>query len=161
EAKLTLASAADAHAIAELRQLGGYELHLLPTQQLRSIYLDTPSFSLARHGVALRVRRDNGTWEATAKWGGRIQDAVHERAELTVPLSGTPRFPFAIPAGPLALQLTALVAGGPLKPILETSIRRQRRNVLARNAQAPLAELAIDCVTHCRPPTRPSDPPYW
>lgn len=164
EAKLTVTRAADARSIATLRTLGGYHLRVLPTQRLRTLYLDTPTFSLARNGVALRVRRDGTVWEATAKWAGHVDGALHRRPELTVPLATPPRFPFVLPAGPLAVQLTALVADRPLHPILVTEILRQRRAVVAEiegGAARPLAELDIDCVTLRQPRMRNTQPPFW
>lgn len=148
EAKLTLRRAADARSIASLRQLGSYRLRTLPTQRLRTIYLDTPTSSLARHAIALRVRRAGSSWEATAKWGGNVEGAIHTRAELTVPLGAPPRFPLHLPPGPLAIQLTALLAGDPVSPIFSTEITRQRR-VLSADGQSgsPIAELDLDCVT--------------
>ena len=161
EAKLTLERAEDARAIATLRTLGRHPLRVLPAQRLRTIYLDTPTFSLSRHAVALRVRRDGSTWEATAKWGGRVDGPVHQRAELTVPLAEPPRFPFALPSGPLATRLTALVAGLELRPILITDIMRQRRVVIARNDETIIAEIAIDRVMLRLPRRRQAEAAYW
>lgn len=162
EAKLTPGRAEDARSIATLRKLGRYRLRVLPAQRLRTIYLDTPTFSLARRGVALRVRRDGSAWEATAKWGGQVDDAVHQRAELTVPLAAPPRFPFALPPGPLATQLTALAAGAKVSPIFVTEIARQRRAVVNdENDASPLAELDIDCVILSRPRQHQAEAPYW
>lgn len=113
------------------------------------MYLDTPALALARHGVALRVRRTGRRWEATAKWSGTVAGNVHERAELTRPLSGPPRMPFRLPRGPLAVQLTALVAGRPLRPILTSVIHRRRFDVVDGDGTAPpgiVAELALDRV---------------
>src|SRR5262249_10793657 len=104
---------------------------------------------LASHGVALRVRRQAGHWEATAKWAGRVDADVHERPELTVPLPGAPSFPFALPAGPLHTHLAALVARRPLTPILVSEVHRQVFDVLPTDGSATdsvIAELALDRV---------------
>jgi triphosphatase len=162
EAKLTLRRAVDARSIAALRQLGSHRLRVLSTLRLRTIYLDTPTSRLARHGIALRVRRTGSNWEATAKWGGSVDGAVHKRAELTVPLGAPPRFPLHLAPGPLATQLTAVLAGAPVSPIFNTEITRQRR-LISPNGQpgAPVAELDIDCVTLRRPRSRDGAITYW
>jgi triphosphatase len=146
---LLAAGESDLRRLARLTQLGRYELRPRDVQRLRSVYVDTPGLALARHGMALRVRRNGERWEATAKWGGTVAGDVHERAELTTSLAGAPRMPFELPSGPLALQLTALVAGRPLRPILITDIHRRRIDVVAADGGAQpktIAELALDRV---------------
>lgn len=161
EAKLLLTRSADAHAIAQLRTLGRDRLQPLPTQRLRTIYLDTPTFSLSRNGVALRVRRHRNAWEATAKWGGGVTGVVHKRAELTVPLQAAPRFPFLLPEGPLTIQLAALLAGAPVAPLFSTEITRLRRLITAPDSGQPLAELDIDSVGLRRQPHVEPAATYW
>ncbi|HUI24861.1 MAG TPA: CHAD domain-containing protein [Candidatus Kryptonia bacterium] len=147
EAKLLARRAADLRAIARLERLGRYRLRPRDNVRLKTLYLDTAEMTLARHGVALRVRRDAGRWEATAKWAGPVNGLMHERPELTVPLATAPTMPFDLPAGPLRNQLIAMVAGRPLRPILLTQIQRRRLDVLPSNAGGePVAELALDQV---------------
>ena len=110
EAKLLVPRATDLRAIARLPQLGPYPLRSRGTVRLHSIYLDTSNLTLARHGVALRLRRHGRRWEATVKLAGRVEGDVHERPELTVPLASAPALPFCPPPGPLHTQLAALVA---------------------------------------------------
>jgi inorganic triphosphatase YgiF len=161
EAKLSVRRARDAHAIAKLQKLGRYRFRRLPAQRLHSVYLDTPSFSLARHGTALRVRRHKRSWEATAKFSGRAGGGIHQHNELTVPLPAAPSFPFPLPDGTMANQLTALVAGAPLKPILVSGIVRQRLEVSAGTGRRLIAEIDVDRVTLRNPRTRQTRPPYW
>jgi|SRR5579862_4532010 len=138
EAKLTVPEA-DLRTIARLTQLGPYPLRGRATARLHSTYLDTPALTLARNGVALRLRRHGRHWEATMKWAGHVEDAVHERPELTVPLPRPPALPFRPPAGPLQLRLAALTAGRSLLPILISEIRRQLFDVLP--LESPLRDL--------------------
>ena len=153
EAKLLVPTATDLLAIARLTQLGPYPLRSRGAVRLHSSYLDTPSLTLARHGVALRLRRQGRQWEATVKLAGRVEGDVHERPELTVALPSAPALPFLPPPGPLHTQLAALVAGRPLTPILISEIHRRLFDVLPSNpavppaaTPAPIAELALDRV---------------
>jgi triphosphatase len=116
---------------------------------MHSVYVDTEELALAHGGVALRLRRINDAWEATAKWGGRVRGVVHERPELSVRLSRPPELPLRLGRGPLRTQLRPLTAGRPLLPILITDIRRHLRDVHAvasRGERLPLIEFALDRV---------------
>ena len=149
EAKLLLPEGGDLRPLAHLQQLGRYRVQPRDVVRLHSVYLDTSTLTLARHGVSLRVRRQAGHWEATAKWAGSVRGDVHERPELTVPVPRAPRTPFTPPPGPLAIHLAALIAGRPVTPILISDIRRQRLDILPAAGVAqtePIAELALDRV---------------
>lgn len=149
EAKLLVPTTSDLRAIARLTQLGPHPLQPRGAMRLYSIYLDTPSLTLARNGVALRLRRQGRHWEATAKWAGYVEGDVHNRPELTVALPRAPELPFLPPPGPLQTQLAALVAGRPLTPILVSEIHRRLFDVLPSDpatAPKPIAELALDRV---------------
>jgi inorganic triphosphatase YgiF len=150
EAKLLAERPAVLRAIARLTQLGEYGLRARATVRLHSVYLDTATFALARHGIALRVRRQGRRWEATAKWAGSSAGSLHQRPELTVPLPGPPPDPFEIPDGPLRTHLCAVLVGRPLRPILVTDIRRQLLDVVRPGAgdESPpaVAEIALDHV---------------
>src|SRR5512147_1507871 len=94
-------------ALARQRAVGAYRLRPRRAQALHTVYLDTPTHALAHAGVALRLRRDGHRWEATAKWPGRVDGALHARPELTVGLTGEPTLPFVLPEGPLRDHLRA------------------------------------------------------
>ncbi len=157
EAKLLASEERALRRVAATRRLGRYRLRPHDSVRLHSVYVDTPDLTLARHGVALRVRRDAGGWEVTAKWAGSVRGDVHERPELTVPLRAAPRMPFVLPTGPLQRRLAALVAGRPLAPILVSDIHRRRLDIFpadATQASTPVAELALDRV-HLHGPAGP------
>ena len=148
EAKLLARDEQSLRAIARLRQIDRFRLRPRDLARLHSVYLDTEDFALARRRIALRLRRHARRWELTAKWGGRVIGTVHERTELTVPLTTRPRFPFRPQPG-IHPELDALVGERTLRPILITDIRRRRIDVLplpSRSTRRPLAELALDHV---------------
>lgn len=149
EGKLLVPTERSRRILARLESIGLYPLRAAGVQRLHSVYLDTPDFALARQGIALRLRRDAGRWEATAKWSGRVDGSVHERPELTVPLERKPELPFTLPEGPLRVHLTVHVMDRALNPILVTDIHRRRFDVLEGGGDAarPIAEMALDRVT--------------
>ena len=153
EAKLLVPTTADLRAISRLTHLGRYPLQPRGTVRLHSSYLDTPTLALARHGVAVRLRRQGRQWDATLEWTGQGDGDAHERPELTIALLRRPALPFLPPPGPLQAQLAALVAGRPLTPILMSEIHRRLFDVLPSEPAVPLAapltpiaELALDRV---------------
>ncbi len=163
ELKLEASTADVLGQIAQLRTLDRFRLRPRRAVRLHSVYFDTRDLALARAGVALRVRRSGRAWEATAKWSGRVARTVHERPELTVALPGAPAGPFALPDGPLRTELTAVVLGRRLAPILVTDILRQLRDLLPGEAAAadPLAEVALDTVALRAPDGHAALPLYF
>src|SRR5262245_3898879 len=90
EAKLAVSSERELRAIAGLGRIGVHPLRWRGTARLHSIYFDTAELVLARHGVALRARRDGRRWEITLKWPGEVRGAMHARPELTESLPRPP-----------------------------------------------------------------------
>jgi inorganic triphosphatase YgiF len=147
EIKLEAASTDALRHVAQLRVLGRFRMRPRRVQHLHSVYFDTKDFALVRAGIALRVRRNGRAWEATAKWGGRVAGALHERPELTVALPGEPAHPFTVPDGPLRTHLGAVLLGRRLGCVLISDVRRELRDLFAsENATEPLAEIALDSV---------------
>jgi inorganic triphosphatase YgiF len=149
EGKLLVPTERSRRILAGLERIGTYPVRAAGVQRLHSVYIDTADFALARQGIALRLRREGGRWEATAKWSGQVNGAVHERPELTVPLDGKPELPFSLPDGPLRVHLTVHVMDRALNPILITDIHRRLFDVLPSGSDngRPIAEMALDRVT--------------
>jgi inorganic triphosphatase YgiF len=163
EAKLLVPRAADLSAISRLTRIGELPLRSRGQARLHSIYLDTPALTLARHGMALRLRRHGRRWEATLKWSGAVRGDVHERFELSVALPKPPALPLPEPPAAMRGRLAALVAGRPLIPILVSDIRRRLMDVLppaASASAAPVAELALDVIRLRDPLERHPDAAY-
>lgn len=144
ELKITL----DEAGLARLRRqpaLARLRVGERRTQQLVSVYYDTPEHALAAAGVALRLRRVGRGWVQTIKRKGA--DAVassgffsHEEDERPAAggrlvLSGDD------PDGALA-AVRAAAADAPLAPVFETRIRRQSQNL--RTEDGSEVELALD-----------------
>lgn len=136
EVELKLAVAADSLPMLQrrLRALGRAQ-----RQRLHTTYFDTADLLLARHAMALRLRRDGTRWVQTLKTGA-AQGALSARGEWEA----------AVPAARLQLgrlrhtPLPALLreAGAPpLLPLFSTRFTRARRLVEGGDA---LVEVALD-----------------
>ena len=61
--------------------LAAHTREKLSTQQLLSIYYDTPDLVLHRNKIAVRLRRVGKRWIQTVKMEGRVAAGLHERPE--------------------------------------------------------------------------------
>ena len=153
EAKFLVSSEAILRNVASITHLGIFNLKKRRGARLRTTYLDTDQLSLAHHRVALRVRCARRAWELTAKWSGKSQGAIHSRPEMTIPLSGEPKFPLMLPEGEIQQQVFALVAGRALHPIMMSDVFRSIVDVEKEESDGPrvIAEIALDRVRICDP----------
>ncbi len=111
------------------------------TRSLHSVYFDTPELGLARHGMALRVRRDGRKRVQTLKARGPQRGAHFDRIEYEAVASAEEPDLGLIPDPDVRAQVEVAIAGAPLGPVIETRIRRTRR--LLRRGETSL-ELAVD-----------------
>ncbi len=146
--------------IAALPQLGPFSLERRPTLQLQTTYLDTTGFLIARHALALRLRRigeagEEG-WEVSTKGQGQVTGAMHARPERTVVLPSAPVFPF-VPPAELADGLPTAALRQTLAPILISEVTRQRLAIKrsAEPQEKSLAEVALDTAQY-RDPKAPA-----
>jgi triphosphatase len=149
EAKLAVTSEHDLRAIAGAGQLGPYALRPRGVARLHSVYFDTADLVLARHAMALRARRHGRRWEVTLKWAGQVSGAVHSRPELTEPLSRPPGSAGLVLSPAFQQQISALVAGRRLQPVLVSDVRRELVDIHAAipgTTDEVLVELALDKV---------------
>ena len=160
EAKLLAEDAAVLAAIAARDRLGPFFLVRRPTVRLETTYLDTADLLLARHGLALRLRRTGNTdWEVSTKGPGARSGVIHARPERSLRLPGPPDFPY-VPSPELADGLPAAARGVALAPILISEVERQRFAVhrgAADGEPCARAELVLD-TARSRGPASPAHP---
>lgn len=113
----------------------------LSQQQLRTIYFDTPDFSLARKGVALRVRKLGRRWLQTLKTEGEKGGGLSKRLELESAVPG-PAPDLARLPGEVVDALIKKKWRAALVPVYETRFRRSTWNL--RAADGSRVEVALD-----------------
>jgi len=134
ELKLALPDAARAPLRARLLRLGRGRL-----QRLETTYYDTADLLLARHGMALRLRRVGELWVQTLKTGA-ARTAFSTRGEWETPAAGGRLQLGRLRASPLPALL--LTHGSPaLAPLFTTRFTRSLRSVAVGKSQV---EVALD-----------------
>lgn len=97
----------------------------LRTQDLRTIYFDTPSDDLRKHGIALRIRRQDRAGAVLGfKSGGAQAKSSFARKEVEV-RSPDLQPNLALFAKDTAAELIRIVGNHPMEPKFETRINRQ------------------------------------
>ncbi len=113
-------------------------------EHYQDVYFDTADGALQREGVALRKRHRPGRSFATLKGPVSLEDGVHARPELELPLTTEGQWPpevlAALPAGVMPERLA---------PLAELDVRRVR-TVFAL-AGEDVADVAFDEVTCISP----------
>ena len=111
------------------------------THRLRSVYFDTPEFTLLRAGVGLRIRHDGRQRLQTLKADGKTTLGLHRHTEIETPVAGdTPRLD-ALDHPGLSDLFTDEVRER-LAPIFETDIRRTTWEL--HDGTGGCAEVALD-----------------
>jgi inorganic triphosphatase YgiF len=72
--------------LAMLNTLGNLSLGPVSKVEIRDLYYDTPSGSLAKSGSGLRMREENGSPKVTLKKGVFVDGALTRREEFEEPL---------------------------------------------------------------------------
>ncbi|MBS0444811.1 MAG: CYTH and CHAD domain-containing protein [Proteobacteria bacterium] len=110
---------------------------------LQACYVDTPARLLARHGMALRLRREGRQWVQTLKGPAadgmtRVEHNVARGAGSTTP-PVDPVLHAGVPLGARLIELLAAQAEAPLTVLYRTDIRRRTRLVRTRGGSVELA----------------------
>ena len=117
------------------------------SQQLTSIYFDTPDLYLQRSRTALRVRKAGMRWIQTCKSGGQAAAGLHQRPEWESEVGGAAPDLQALrgllePGSVAAALLSAPGLASRLQPIFTTQFKRTIW--LLRSQAGDEVELALD-----------------
>ena len=123
------------------------------THTLTDVYYDTPTLDLARQGMGLRMRQQNGQWRQTVKWkqadatplpGGDAQHhaGLHTRAEMEHVTASAALELHRIDHAPTRYFLSSAQIAPRLQPIFSTRITRTLWHIPC--PQQTLVELALD-----------------
>jgi len=145
-------------SLAERVSAGG-GVHTAP-QRLINIYFETADLDLRHHGIGLRIRGNNDSYEMTAKTAGKIIGGLHQHPEYNIPVSG-PELDLSLlpteiwPAGTDIADLQSK-----LKPLFRTDYQREkwlvkcgdseievafdRGDVIAGEISEPICELEME-----------------
>jgi triphosphatase len=124
-------------------------LHIFDT------YLDTPDWRIFRAGYALRVRTEEGRYEATLKSLHTNTGAKADRRELNEAIDTDAGDWNGQSNGPVGSRVQAVSGSLPLQPLFEVRTSRQRYAVHARHEEQQLGEIALDETVISRPNGEP------
>jgi triphosphatase len=131
------------------------------TQNLYSVYYDTPAFELRGDRVALRLRRDGKRWIQTLKGAGQVHGGLHMREEIDTPVPAQILNHHALAASSASAVFADPARRAQLHPVFATDFRRTLRNlelvpgthvelcadfgqVAAGSASLPISEIEIE-----------------
>lgn len=128
---------------------------------LAAVYFDTPRFSLWRHGIALRLRHEQGAWVQGVKCGGAVQAGLHRRSEIEHP-AGHPVPDFSLLGDdPIRELVSRAVGKATLVPLFRVEVERtthlvspfpgtsievslDRGAIFAGEARVPVCEVELE-----------------
>jgi len=112
------------------------------TRRVHSIYYETPTRTLLRAGLALRLRADGGRWLQTLKTEGQAAAGLHVREEWEWPLPGEALDFGLLATTPVAKLFRAPSLRAKLAPVFRTEF--ERTSLRLGFTDGSLAELCLD-----------------
>ncbi|MBN1551113.1 CYTH domain-containing protein [bacterium] len=109
ELKLLLPDQGNEYDIISFLGNNGYTITVIGIQINRDSYLDTDSWQLLKHKLALRIRTVNSQRFLTLKSMGKITDGIAKRLELEIPISENNLSPLQISDITMNEKVTSVV----------------------------------------------------
>lgn len=133
-------------AFKQFEKALGVIVGALPPAQICQItdrYLDNEKEEFSKRKIALRIRCQNGRFEATLKSKTALQNGLACRQEETLPLEGTLRFAQALKK----LQAKQTWQGLPLESLKVRFMIKNRRTTYTVHYGGAVCEAALDSYT--------------
>jgi len=111
------------------------------TQELRTVYFDTPDHDLHAAGVSLRLRRQDGGWQQTVKVDQHVEGGLSNPIELQTFIEEERPDITKIADKKVRRAVQKAVSDTALRPIFETVVQRTTRNIKVQDSEI---EFAID-----------------
>ena len=111
------------------------------TQELRTVYFDTPDYDLHAAGVSLRLRRQDGGWQQTVKVDQHVEGGLSNPIELQTFIEEERPDITKIADKKVRRAVQKAVSDTALRPIFETVVQRTTRNIKVQDSEI---EFAID-----------------
>ncbi len=129
---------------------------------LRSVYFDTPDFSLHRNGISLRVRDDGRTYVQSVKLDTSLKNGISNPVEIEDRLGGPDPDTGCIHDKRVRRKVEKAIKGSDLEKVFETSVTRtthrlrthgsiievalDRGETLAKNRRSQICEVELELV---------------
>ena len=121
------------------------ELDSFEKTEMQAIYYDTEDGLLQEVEAAFHIRKEGRRYVATLKWGGKSEEALHEREELSIKLCGEPDLVHPtldiFAESEKGNELIKLVGSRQLSRIMENSFIRQTVRI---DTGSTICEAALD-----------------
>jgi inorganic triphosphatase YgiF len=120
-------------------EFAGADLGIGPatTEELRTVYFDTPEHDLHAAGISLRLRRQDGGWLQTVKVEDRIPNPIELQTIVEEELPNIAK----IADKRVRRAVQKVVTGTSLRSVFETVVQRTTRNITVQDSEI---ELAVD-----------------
>ncbi|MEM8571989.1 MAG: CHAD domain-containing protein [Pseudomonadota bacterium] len=112
------------------------------SQNLVTVYYDTPDHALSTAGIALRLRKVGRRWVQTVKFGKGGDTGLFSRGEIEMPAPGGRLVLDGSDGEGMFAEINRIVGGGTVSPVFETRIRRLTDHLRLDNGSE--IELALD-----------------
>src|SRR5262245_5834893 len=113
----------------------------IATQELRTVYFDTPGHDLHAAGVSLRLRRQDGGWQQTVKVDQHVEGGLSNPIELQAFVEEERPDSRKISDKKVRRAVEKALTNTSLRPVFETVVQRTTRSIKVQDSEI---ELAVD-----------------
>src|SRR5262252_11121973 len=105
------------------------------TQELRTVYFDTPGHDLHAAGISLRLRRQDGGWRQTVKVDQHVEGGPSNPIELQAFVEEERPDIRKISDKKVRRAVEKALTDSSLRPVFETVVQRTTRNIKVQDSE--------------------------